>query len=105
MIYVLGAIALYIIIQVWVFLAPYLLQRAFMRNKKLIGHIKDMHKAYDAMEKNNDDFCRRYPDACLSALEKRYRYRLCTEEEYLAEREKIESYKHKSRSLPDNLAQ
>jgi hypothetical protein len=95
-IYVLGAIALYIIIQVWGFLAPYLLQRAFFRNKKLIGHIKDLHKAYDAMENNSDDFCRRYPDDCLSALEKRYSYRLCTEEEYLAELQKIESYKLRS---------
>jgi len=92
---VLGAIALYIVIQVWGFLTPYLLQRAFVRNKKLIGHIQDMFKAYDAIEKNNDDFCRRHPDDCLSALDKRYSYRLCTEEEYLAERRKIESYKHR----------
>jgi hypothetical protein len=52
------------------------LEKAFRSNKKLVGHIRDMYKAYDAIEKNIDDFCKKYPKACKDAEENRKNFRV-----------------------------
>lgn len=52
------------------------LEKAFGSNKKLVGHIQDMFKAYDAIEKNIDSFCKKNPQACKEAEEIRRKYRI-----------------------------
>ena len=52
------------------------LEKAFRSNKKLVGHIRDMYKAYDAMEKQIDDYCKKYPKDCKDAEEKRKKFRV-----------------------------
>lgn len=51
------------------------LEKAFASNEKLVGHIKDMFKAYDAIDKNLDSFCKKYPQACKDAEERRNKFR------------------------------
>lgn len=51
------------------------LEKAFASNEKLVGHIKDMFKAYDAIEKNLDSFCKKYPKACKDAEERRNKFK------------------------------
>ena len=50
------------------------LETAFKSNKKLVGHIKAMFKAYDALEQNLNDYCRKNPEACKEAEELRRKY-------------------------------
>jgi hypothetical protein len=52
------------------------LEKAFGSNKKLVGHIRDMYKAYGAIEKNIDDFCKKYPQDCKDAQERRKNFRV-----------------------------
>jgi hypothetical protein len=52
------------------------LEKAFRSNEKLVGHIRDMYKAYDAIEKNIDDFCKKYPQDCADAEAKRKKFRV-----------------------------
>ena len=52
------------------------LEKAFGSNKKLVGHIQDMFKAYDAIEKNLDSFCKKYPKECKEAEELRKKFRV-----------------------------
>ena len=52
------------------------LEKAFKSNKKLVGHIKDMYKAYDAIEKNIDSFCKKYPEDCKDAEARRKKFRV-----------------------------
>lgn len=52
------------------------LEKAFGSNKKLVGHIKDMFKAYDALEQNLVDYCKKNPEACKEAEEMRKKYRV-----------------------------
>lgn len=43
------------------------LEKAFMANPKIVSSIKNMHTAYESMEKQISDFCKKYPDACKDA--------------------------------------
>jgi hypothetical protein len=52
------------------------LEKAFRSNQKLVGHIRDMYKAYDAMEKQIDDYCKKYPKDCKDAEERRKKFRV-----------------------------
>lgn len=51
------------------------LEKAFGSNKKLVGHIQDMFKAYGALEQNLNDYCKKNPEVCKEAekLDKKYR--------------------------------
>jgi len=52
------------------------LEKAFRSNEKLVGHIRDMYKAYAAIEKNIDDFCKKYPKDCADAEARRKNFRV-----------------------------
>lgn len=86
---VLGAVVLLIGVRVWGAIAPYLFARALLKNKKFVKSVQDLDASYKAIDNNMDNFCKRYPRACLDALERRRRFRLLTAEEYEQERSRI----------------
>jgi len=47
------------------------LTTAFIKNQKLVGAIKDLNRSYKQMELQIDDYCKRYPEACKRAEEKK----------------------------------
>lgn len=51
------------------------LENAFKKNEKLVNAIKTMDKTYAQMDKMLDDFCKKYPDGCKDAEERRKRIR------------------------------
>jgi len=48
-----------------------ILTSVFTKNKKIVSAIEDLNKSYTAMEKNIEDYCKKYPEACKRAEEKR----------------------------------
>lgn len=47
------------------------LTNAFLKNQKLVNAIKDLNRSYKQMEAQIDDYCKRYPEACKRAEEKK----------------------------------
>lgn len=47
------------------------LEKAFRKSPDVVGAIQNMHRAYEKMERNLDDFCEKYPTACEEAKRKR----------------------------------
>jgi hypothetical protein len=47
------------------------LEKAFKNSPTVISAIKNMHTAYEKMERDLDDYCKKYPSACADAKEKR----------------------------------
>jgi|688.fasta_scaffold155059_4 hypothetical protein len=51
------------------------LKKAFVKNPSIVKSIEDMWSSYDKMQKNIDDYCKKYPDACKKAAEDRDKYK------------------------------
>lgn len=51
------------------------LKKAFTKNPTIVKSIEDMWSSYDKMQKNIDDYCKKYPDACKKAAKDREKYR------------------------------
>lgn len=49
------------------------LENAFRKNEKLVDAIKKLDKTYTEMDRMLDDFCKKYPDGCKDAQERRKR--------------------------------
>jgi len=47
------------------------LEKAFVQSPTVVNAIKNMHSAYESMEKQIDDFCKKYPEACKDAEQSR----------------------------------
>jgi len=47
------------------------LEKAFRGSPSVVNAIKNMHMAYEKMERDLDDYCKKYPSACEDAKKKR----------------------------------
>lgn len=52
------------------------LKNAFIKSPTIVNSIQDMWESYEKMQKNIDDYCKKYPDACRDAEELRKDYKL-----------------------------
>jgi hypothetical protein len=64
-------IIIYVGIQLWSAMIPYLFARSLMKNKKFVKAVQDLDNVYKQMDENLDDFCKRYPKDCKDAEERR----------------------------------
>jgi hypothetical protein len=51
------------------------LENAFRKNDKLLDAIKTLDKTYVQMDRMLEDFCKKYPDGCKDAEDRRKKLR------------------------------
>lgn len=51
------------------------LKKAFMGSPTIVRNIQNMWNAYDKMQKDLDEYCKKYPDACREGEKMRNQYK------------------------------